>query len=271
MSKDAGAVMNGAATPNSAQNSAPTPNSAENGAATANGAQNAAASPAAVLLSAKGVQKDYFDGTRVLHVLRGAEIEVRAGETISIVGASGVGKSTLLHLLGALDRPSGGEIQVNGRAVSGLGDRELAEVRNRWIGFIFQFHHLLAEFSALENVMIPGMILGRPAAELRQRATMLLSELGLAERLTHRPSKLSGGEQQRVSLARALINDPYLILADEPTGNLDRESAETVIALLWKHTRELGKSLVIVTHEPEIARRADRCLRLRDGVLVPEI
>lgn len=222
-------------------------------------------------LKAQGVTKDYYDGERVLRVLRGLELEVFPGETISIVGASGAGKSTLLHLLGALDRPNSGTIALAGRDYSQMSDRELAELRNRSIGFVFQFHHLLAEFSALENVMVPGMIAASNGTRLREKAIGLLEGLGLAERLTHRPAKLSGGEQQRVSLARALINDPHLVLADEPTGNLDVESAENVIQLLWKHTRDSGRSLIIVTHEPDIAKRADRCLRLREGSLHPEL
>jgi lipoprotein-releasing system ATP-binding protein len=225
---------------------------------------------ATLVLEGRGLEKSYFDGTRVLPVLKGADITVREGEIVSIVGASGSGKSTLLHLLGALDRPSGGTIRLRGADMSSLDNARLAEVRGRSVGFIFQFHHLLSEFSALENVMVPGLILGRPAGELRTQARARLEELGLGERLTHRPSKLSGGEQQRVSLARALMNNPDVVLADEPTGNLDTESAEMVIRLLWQNVRERRKSLVIVTHEPEIARRADRCLRLKEGLLVPE-
>ena len=222
---------------------------------------------ATMVLEGRGLEKSYFDGTRVLPVLKGADIAVREGEIVSIVGASGSGKSTLLHLLGALDRPSGGTILLRGQEMSSLDNARLAEVRGRCVGFIFQFHHLLSEFSALENVMVPGLILGRPAGELRNEARARLEELGLGERLTHRPSKLSGGEQQRVSLARALMNNPDVVLADEPTGNLDTESAEMVIRLLWDNVRGRNKSLVIVTHEPDIARRADRCLRLKEGLL----
>ena len=225
---------------------------------------------ARVILEARGLEKDYYDGTRVLKVLRGADLQVRAGEIVSIVGASGSGKSTLLHLLGALDRPTAGSVTLNGRDFSSLPTDQLADARGRGVGFIFQFHHLLAEFSALENVLVPGLILGRPVDEVRGAAGASLGALGLGERLTHRPSKLSGGEQQRVSLARAMINNPDVILADEPTGNLDTESAETVIGLLWKNVRENNKALVIVTHEPDIAARADRCMRLREGRLVPE-
>lgn len=235
------------------------------------GAPTAAPEKTRVILQASHVAKDYFDGTRTLSVLRDVNLELRAGETVSIVGASGTGKSTLLHQLGALDRPTSGTIAICGHEISKLNDHDLAQLRTRSIGFVFQFHHLLGEFSALENVIIPGMILGRASTgDLRKRATSLLESLGLGERLTHRPSKLSGGEQQRVALARALMNDPDLILADEPTGNLDVESAEVVISLLWKYTEESGKSLIIVTHEPDIAKRAHRCMRLREGKLVLE-
>ena len=168
------------------------------------------------------------------------------------------------------DRPTAGTVTLNGMDFSTLPTDQLADARGRGVGFIFQFHHLLAEFSALENVLVPGLILGRPVDEVRGAAEASLGALGLCERLTHRPSKLSGGEQQRVSLARAMINNPDVILADEPTGNLDTESAETVIGLLWKNVRENHKALVIVTHEPDIAARADRCMRLREGRLVPE-
>lgn len=216
------------------------------------------------------LHKAYDDGTRVLQVLRGADFHVSAGEIISIVGASGAGKSTLLHLLGALDKPSEGSILLHGQDLTTQNAKDLAAMRAQRIGFVFQFHHLLAEFTALENVQVPGMILKQEPESLRQRAMERLQALGLGDRLEHRPSKLSGGEQQRVALARALINDPDIVLADEPTGNLDSETAELVISLLWRNVRENGKSLVIVTHDPDIAKRADRCLRLKDGRLVPD-
>ncbi len=228
------------------------------------------ASSRELILKAENVEKHYRDGERLLKVLRGASLEVYAGEIVSIVGASGSGKSTLLHLLGALDRATSGTILFRGRDYSTMSNAELAALRNRSIGFIFQFHHLLSEFSARENVIIPGLIAGRPQDELIALADRRLGELGLSDRLHHRPAKLSGGEQQRVALARALINDPDLVLADEPTGNLDAESAATVIDLLWSNVRDNHRALVIVTHDPEIARRADRCLRLRDGRLFPE-
>jgi lipoprotein-releasing system ATP-binding protein len=226
--------------------------------------------PTDPILRAVNVEKVYRDGERLLHVLRGASLEIFPGEIVSIVGASGSGKSTLLHLLGALDRATSGTIEFRGRDYRGMSSAELARLRNRSIGFIFQFHHLLAEFTARENVMMPGLIAGRQKEELKPIAERRLAELGLEDRLDHRPAKLSGGEQQRVALARALINDPDLVLADEPTGNLDAESAAVVIDLLWKNVRDNHRALVIVTHDPEIARRADRCLRLREGRLFPE-
>ncbi|MBN1475550.1 ABC transporter ATP-binding protein [Candidatus Sumerlaeota bacterium] len=219
------------------------------------------------LLEARGVTKDYRDADRTLHVLRGIDLTLSRGESVAIVGASGAGKSTLLHLLGGIDRPTQGKVIVEGTDLGRLGDRALAGFRNRTVGFVFQFHHLLAEFSALENVMIPGLIAARESNALRGEAEGLLGALGLEERLTHRPAKLSGGEQQRVALARALINQPALILADEPTGNLDEETGETVIDLLWRHTAGQGRTLLIVTHDREIAARADRQLRLHEGRL----
>jgi lipoprotein-releasing system ATP-binding protein len=227
-------------------------------------------SPGESIIECRGLHKAYDDGTRVLQVLRGADLDVRAGEIISIVGTSGAGKSTLLHLLGALDKPNEGSIRLRGQELGNLTSPELAAVRARSIGFIFQFHHLLAEFTALENVIIPGLMLKGNPAQLRDKAAQRLEALGLGNRLEHRPSKLSGGEQQRVALARALVNEPDVVLADEPTGNLDTETAEVVIELLWRNVRENHKSLVIVTHEPDIAKRADRCLRLKDGKLIQQ-
>jgi lipoprotein-releasing system ATP-binding protein len=219
------------------------------------------------LLEAIGVARDFQDGPRVLHVLRGVDLRVAPGESVAIMGASGAGKSTLLHLLAGLDRPTGGRIQFDGADLTAMHDLELARFCNRSIAIIFQFYHLLVEFSALENVMMPGLIGGRSRAELRTRATELLEAVGLGDRLNHRPTKLSGGEQQRVAIARALINDPSLILADEPTGNLDAETGEAIIQLLWQQTVERGRTLIIVTHEPSIADRADRRHVLASGRL----
>lgn len=223
-----------------------------------------------MLVEATGLSKVYHDGTRELEVLNNAELRVKRGEIISIVGASGAGKSTLLHLLGALDKPNQGQIILAGQDLAAMDSHSLATLRARTIGFIFQFHHLLGEFTALENVMIPGMILEKNPDENRKQATDRLTALGLADRLEHRPVKLSGGEQQRVALARALVNNPDLVLADEPTGNLDGATARTVIDMMWNNVRENNKSLVIVTHDPEIARLADRKLRLVDKKLVEE-
>jgi lipoprotein-releasing system ATP-binding protein len=223
-----------------------------------------------VLIEASNLHKTYDDGTRKLEILRGTSFTVNRGEIISIVGASGTGKSTLLHLLGALDKPNQGTVTLNGRELGKLNSNELAETRAKSIGFIFQFHHLLAEFSALENVIIPGLILQRALPELQKAATERLASLGLGDRVHHRPGKMSGGEQQRVALARAMINQPDLILADEPTGNLDTQTAATVIDLLWNNARDHSRAVVIVTHDQDIAKKADRCLRLRDGLLHQE-
>ena len=216
------------------------------------------------------VKKHFFDAHRVLEVLKGVNLRVQKGESIAIIGVSGAGKSTLLHLLGALDRPTAGKIILAGHNYNDLKDKELAQIRNRSVGCIFQFHHLLAEFSALENVMIPSLINGSPREEVTKRAKLLLEEVGLGERLNHRPAKLSGGEQQRVALTRALVNDPDLVLADEPTGDLDLSTGAEMINLIWAHTVERDKSLVIVTHDPEIASKAHRRYRLHNGILCDE-
>lgn len=220
-----------------------------------------------VLLDVKDVTRTYKDGERTLQVLRGVNLTVRRGEFLAIVGASGSGKSTLMHLMGALDRPTTGSVSLEGVRYDTLGAGELARVRGRSVGFIYQFHHLLPDFTALENVYLPAMIQRRPTAFLIDRATELLGRVGLAERLTHRPQKLSGGEQQRVALARALMNDPALVLADEPTGDLDQKTGRVVLDVMLAETTGRGKSLVIVTHDPEVAARADRRLRLDSGQL----
>ncbi len=222
------------------------------------------------VLEAIEVKKNFSDAHRVLEVLKGVNLCVQKGESIAIAGVSGAGKSTLLHLLGALDRPTAGTIILAGHNYNDLKDKELAQIRNRRVGFIFQFHHLLAEFSALENVMIPSLINGSPREEVTKRAKLLLEEVGLGERLNHRPAKLSGGEQQRVALTRALVNDPDIVLADEPTGDLDLNTGAEMINLIWSHTVERGKSLVIVTHDPEIASKAHRIYRLHNGILCDE-
>jgi len=220
------------------------------------------------LIEANGVSKSYGDGRRV-EVLRDLDMVVGAGESISIVGQSGVGKSTLLHVLGALDRPDDGRVRFDGVDIFSLNDRGQAAFRNREVGFIFQFHHLLPDFNALENVMMPLLISGMGAGEAERSARELLEQMGLAERLTHKPGELSGGEQQRVAVARAVAQSPRAILADEPTGNLDPVTSAEVHGLLMQLNRVRGISLVIVTHNLELAGLTDRILRLENGQLHP--
>ncbi len=223
----------------------------------------------AELLRAEKLVKTYHDGERELRVLAGASLTVDAGESVAVIGMSGSGKSTLLHLLGGLDVPDGGRIIFEGEPLAGRSVAWLSEWRNRAIGYVFQFHHLLPEFSALENVMLPGLIAGRGREEIEETARGLLERLEMGHRLGHRPSRMSGGEQQRVALARALVNQPRLLLADEPTGNLDLKTGRTVIELMWELTAGQGRGLVIVTHEPLIAMRAGRVMRLHEGALHP--
>ncbi|MFC1601434.1 ABC transporter ATP-binding protein [Candidatus Sumerlaeota bacterium] len=218
-------------------------------------------------LQARGLAKAYQDGERTLTVLKELDLKVGAGEIVSITGMSGSGKSTLLHLLGGLDRPTSGSVEFAGRELVSLPERELSRLRAEQIGIVFQFYHLLPEFSAAENVMIPRLILNESKRQARARAEQALAEVGLAERVDHRPTRMSGGEQQRVAIARALINDPILVLADEPTGNLDLETGQTIVDLLWSRAQERGCAMVMVTHEPVIAERADRHLTLADGCL----
>ena len=222
-------------------------------------------------LEARGVRKVYRlgDGSE-LEVLRGVDLRVPEGEAVAIVGTSGAGKSTLLHLMGALDTPTAGEVLLEGASLAGRSATELARIRNRYVGFVFQFHHLLREFSAVENVMMPRLILGGSRDEAREQSRELLAAVGLEERLDHRPWQLSGGEQQRVAVARALVNDPAVLLADEPSGNLDSRRSEELHDLLF-HLREVRRlSMVLVTHNPELASRADRTLHLDEGVLSDE-
>lgn len=222
------------------------------------------------VLEARKVRKVYRDGERTLEVLTGTDFRIHSSEYVAIVGQSGSGKSTLLHLLGALDRATSGDILLDGTNYAGLSVQALAHVRSEKIGFIYQFHHLLPEFSALENVFIPGMIRRQATPALIQRATHLLENVGLGKRLHHRPTKLSGGEQQRVALARAIMNDPLIVLADEPTGDLDQKTGREVLDFVLGQTVGLGKSLVIVTHDLEIAARAQRVYHLENGRLREE-
>jgi lipoprotein-releasing system ATP-binding protein len=222
---------------------------------------------AGVTLEARGLTKAYRDGQRVVEVLRDVDLSVAPGELVAVVGPSGSGKSTLLHVLGTLDKPDGGAVRIGGTEVSSLAGERLAAFRNRTIGFVFQFHQLLPDFTALENVMLPARIAARPPAAAEERARRLLGEVGLADRLDHFPSELSGGERQRVALCRALALEPPLLLADEPTGNLDVESGDRVLAQLVGLQKSHGTTAVLVTHNPEIAARCDRVLELTGGVL----
>jgi lipoprotein-releasing system ATP-binding protein len=219
-------------------------------------------------LEARSIQKHYRagDGSE-LRILKGVDLRVEAGEVVAIIGASGVGKSTLLHLLGALDRPTDGEVLVGGQPLADMDQESLARVRNQHIGFVFQFHHLLRDFSALENVALPNRIAGTSEGEATVRARTILDAVGLSERCDHHPTQLSGGEQQRVAVARALVNDPLVLLADEPSGNLDGPTSQDLHELLFRLRAEQGTSMVLVTHNLELARRSDRILELRDGIL----
>lgn len=226
--------------------------------------------PGAVTLSCERLYRSFVDSDgSELPILRGIDLEVRLGEVVAIVGASGAGKSTLLHLLGGLDRPSAGEVCLKGEPLSRLEDRELAVLRNQSIGFVFQFHHLLREFSALENIMMPLMIGDVDRSQARVRARNLLREVGLERRGGHKPPELSGGERQRVAVARALVNNPLVLLADEPSGNLDYQTAAGLHDLFFRLRDEREFAVVLVTHNQELARRADRILWLQDGRLNP--
>jgi len=219
-------------------------------------------------LSIQGLVKVFSQGERRLEVLRGAELTVNAGEMVALVGPSGAGKSTLLQICGLLEKPDSGELSIAGEAASKLSEVKRTALRGRTIGFVYQYHHLLPEFSALENLVIPQLITGTPKAEARERARSLLADVGLSEREGHRPARLSGGEQQRVAIARALANRPALLLADEPTGNLDPATGDRVFELLIGLVRDKGLAALIATHNPTLAERMDRRLRLEDGRIV---
>jgi lipoprotein-releasing system ATP-binding protein len=220
-----------------------------------------------VVLSARAIGRSFSEGASTLEVLTGVHLTVAAGERLAIVGASGSGKTTLLQILGGLDRPNAGTVEVTGRDIHALSESERGALRNRAIGFVYQFHHLLPEFSALENVAMPLLVRRERTADATARARAMLTRVGLAQRLTHRPSQLSGGERQRTAVARALVTSPSVVLADEPTGNLDGRNAEQVFALMLELNREFGTSLVVVTHDVRLAARMDRVLELSGGHL----
>ncbi len=218
-------------------------------------------------LALRGIQRTFMQGDRQLEVLRGVSLDLRAGEIVALVGQSGSGKSTMLHIAGLLERPDAGDVVLDGKGAAALGDQQRTILRRKFLGFVYQYHHLLPEFSALENVMLPQMLNGLSRSEARRRAVDLLAMVQLKDRADHRPGRLSGGEQQRVAVARAVANAPRVLLADEPTGNLDAATADTVFRQLLALVRETGMAALIATHNPDLAARMDRTVRLKDGVL----
>ena len=220
-----------------------------------------------IILACEAVCKNYYDGQLNVQVLDNLTLQVDKGRSIGIVGASGSGKSTLLHILGGLDKPTSGRVSLMGQDLSQLSQKQLSGLRNQYLGFVYQFHHLLPEFSALENVMMPLLIGKRPKEQARERALLMLEKVGLKNRVLHRPGELSGGERQRAAIARALVTDPACLLADEPTGNLDRKNALNILDMMMKLKQELGTALVVVTHDDEMAARFDRVLNMTDGAL----
>lgn len=219
------------------------------------------------ILACEAVCKNYYDGQLNVQVLDNLTLQVDKGQSIGIVGASGSGKSTLLHILGGLDKPTSGRVSLMGQDLSQLSQKQLSRLRNQHLGFVYQFHHLLPEFSALENVMMPLLIGKRPKEQARERALLMLEKVGLKDRVQHRPGELSGGERQRAAIARALVTDPACLLADEPTGNLDRKNALNILDMMMELKQELGTALVVVTHDDEMAARFDRVLNMTDGAL----
>ncbi|MEE8119587.1 MAG: lipoprotein-releasing ABC transporter ATP-binding protein LolD [Gammaproteobacteria bacterium] len=219
------------------------------------------------ILSCQGLVKHFQEMVEEVHVLEGVDLEIHETEQVAVVGVSGSGKSTLLHLLGGLEKPTAGEVRVADTELSGISETERGNIRNRYIGFIYQFHHLLREFTAIENVAMPLLIRKDSASVANEKATQLLSKVGLQHRLHHKPSEMSGGERQRAAVARALITQPGILLADEPTGNLDRQSGSQVYDIMLGLNRELGTALLVVTHDPDLAGRMDRVYRLEDGHL----
>lgn len=222
-----------------------------------------------IILNGIDIHRSFPTGAGMLHVLKGVNIGVKKGEIVAVVGASGVGKSTLLHILGALDRPTKGKVNLNSTDVFSLSDKKLAHFRNKTIGFVFQFHHLLPEFCALENVMLPQLIGGEEESSIRKKALDLLSEVGLSDRADHKPGELSGGEQQRVAVARALINDPLVVIADEPWGNLDKATGEELYNLISELNQKRSQTFIIATHNQLLAQRAHRIITLIEGKAVP--
>jgi lipoprotein-releasing system ATP-binding protein len=264
-------VTDQSATESAATASVVTASSATDHASTARSittdAANAHACTRNIVLQAKGLSRHYDDGQRRLDILKGVDLSIASGEMVAIIGASGSGKSTLLHCLGLLDRPDAGEVYVNGQATNGLNEVQRSRLRNKSLGFVYQFHHLLGEFTALDNVAMPLIVRRLSRNEARTKAHVLLERVGLGDRMTHYPSQLSGGERQRVALARAMVTEPSCVLADEPTGNLDRETAEDMFNWLRQAVQAGGTSLVVVTHDLALAARADRQFTMTSGLL----